>query len=64
MCFNEQSKCKVRHEIVNINSNETLFYPFVLKQVNVVVVLTISMILMQKYVFLMFLKIQISMFLI
>ena len=31
MCFNEQSKCKVRHEIVNINSNEPLFYPFSIK---------------------------------
>ena len=46
-------ECKVRPEIVNVNSNEHEFYPLVLKQVNVVVVVTISMIHMQKFVFLM-----------
>ena len=52
-------KCKVRPEIVNVNSNEPLFYPFSIKtsKVNVVVVVTMSMIPMQKYVFLMLLKI-------
>ena len=37
-------KCKVRSEIVNIDSNEPFFILLVLKQVNAVVVVTISMI--------------------
>ena len=53
---NQESK--VRPEIVNVNSNESAFYPFsIKKQVNAVVVVTISMILMQNCVFLMLLKI-------
>ena len=43
--------CKVRPEIINVNSNEPEFYPLVL--VNVVAVILILMIHMQKYVFLM-----------
>ena len=39
--------CKVRPEIINVNSNDPVFYPFT------VVAVTISMIHMQKYVFLM-----------
>ena len=31
MCFNEQSKCKVRAEIINVNSNEPSFYPYSVK---------------------------------
>ena len=47
-------ECKVRPEIVNVNSDEPVFYILlVLKQVNAVVVVTISMIRMQKCVFLM-----------
>ena len=42
-------ECKVRPEIIDVNSDETVF--LVLKQVNTVVALTISMIHMQKYVF-------------
>ena len=57
-------KCKVRPEIVNVNSNEPLFFLLLLKQVNVVVVVIISMISMQNCVFLMLLKIEISKFLI
>ena len=41
-------ECKVRPEIVNINSDEP-----VLKQVNVVVVVTMSMVHMKKLVLLM-----------
>ena len=48
---------RVRPEIVNVNSNEPLFYLLVLKQVNVMVVVTILMIPMQNCVFLMLLKI-------
>ena len=40
--------CKVRPEIINLNSNELAFYLLVLKQVNVRATVTISMILMQK----------------
>ena len=31
MCIDEQSKCKVRFEIVNIGSNDPIFYPFSIK---------------------------------
>ena len=31
-------KCKVRREIVNVNSDEPMYFPLVLKQVNLVVV--------------------------
>ena len=44
---------KVGPEIFNVNSNEPVFYPLVLKQVHVVAVVIILMIHMQKYVFLM-----------
>ena len=42
-------ECKVRPEIININSNEPLFYP--LSSGNVMVVAMILMIHMQNYVF-------------
>ena len=52
-------ECKVRLQIVNVNSDEPIFYfiRLVLKQVNAVVVVTTSMIHLQKYVILMLLKI-------
>ena len=46
----KNQECKVRPEIINVNSNVILL---VLKQVNVVAVVIILMIHMQKYVFLM-----------
>ena len=49
-------ECKVRPEIVNVNRNEPVLYLLVLKQVNAVVVVTISFISMQNCVFLMLLK--------
>ena len=42
-------ECKVRPEIININSSEPLFYP--LSSGNVMVVAMILMIHMQNYVF-------------
>ena len=57
--------CKARPEIINVNSNNPVFYPFsikviilyftllVSKQVNVVAIVIILMIHMRKYVFLM-----------
>ena len=47
----KNQECKVRPEIINVNSNEPVFYPLVLKQVNVAAVVIILMIRMQKYVF-------------
>ena len=44
-------ECKVRPEIVNINSDDPVFSLLVLKQVNAVVVVIISMTHMQKCVF-------------
>ena len=41
-------ECKVRAEINNVNSDESDFIPLVLKQVNAVVVVIISMNHMQK----------------
>ena len=50
-------KRKLRPEIINIKSNESSFYPYsVKKKVNIKVVVTISMIYMQNYVFLILLK--------
>ena len=45
-------ECKVRPEIISINSNNPMFYPFRLKVSNVVVIVIILMIHMQKFVFL------------
>ena len=44
-------ECKIRPEIVSVNSKEPLFFLLVLKQVNAMVVVTISMIHMQKCLF-------------
>ena len=57
MYFNEQSRIKVRPQIVNVNSEEPIFFPLVLKQVNVMVIVIISMNPMQNCVFPTLLKI-------
>ena len=46
-------ECKVRPQIVNVNGNDPVFFLLVLKQVNAVVVATISIIHAQNCVFLM-----------
>ena len=46
-------ECKTRPQVVNVNGAEPLFFHLVLKQLNVVVVVIISMNHMQKFVFLM-----------
>ena len=46
-------KCKARSEIVDVNSNNPIFYPFSIKKVNVVAIVIILMIHMQEFVFLM-----------
>ena len=45
-------ECKVRQQIVNVNSDKPLLYPFSIKTINAVVAVTISMIHIQKGVFL------------
>ena len=52
----KNQKWKVRPKNVNVNSNEPIFYPLVLKQINAVVLLMVLMTLMQNYAFLMWLK--------
>ena len=49
-------KYKVRPQIFNVNGDEAILYNLVLKQGNALVVVTISMIHMQSYVFLMLQK--------
>ena len=46
-------ECKTRPQVVNVNGDEPVFFHLVLKQVNVVVVVIILTIRMQKFVFLM-----------
>ena len=50
-------ECKVRPQIVNVNSEERLFFSFSIKTSKLVVVVIISMIHMQNCLFLMLLKI-------
>ena len=52
----KKQECKAWLQIFNVNSNEPCFILSVLKQVNVVVVATISMIYMQNCVFFILLK--------
>ena len=46
-------ECKTRPQVNNVNGDEPLLFPLVLKPVNVVVVVIILTIHMQKFVFLM-----------
>ena len=48
--MNNQER-RVRPQIANVNSKEPLFFLLVLKQVNAVAAATISIILMQNFVF-------------
>ena len=48
----KNQECKTRPEVININSNNPIFYPFSIK-INVVVIVIILIIHMQKLVFLM-----------
>ena len=50
----KNQECKTRSQVVNVNGDEPVFFShLVLKQVNVMVVVIISTIRMQKFVFLM-----------
>ena len=57
-------ECKVWLEIVNVNSNEPVSYPFSIKTIKCSGSVIISMIPMQNCVFLMLLRTLISKFLI
>ena len=46
-------ECKTRPQVVNANGDESVFFHLVLKQVNLLVVVIISIIRMQKFVSLM-----------
>ena len=46
-------QCKTRTQVVDVNGDEPVFFTLVLKQLNVVLVVIISIIRMQKNVFLM-----------
>ena len=48
--------CKIRPQVVSVNGDELAFFHLVMKQVNVVVAVIISIILMQTFVFLMLQK--------
>ena len=48
-------ECKIRSEIININSNEPLFYSYSINM-NTLLISLISLIHMQSYVLLMLLK--------
>ena len=54
--------CKLRQKIININSNEPSSYPYRLKYVNAAVIVIISIIHMQNYVFLMLVKTWMNVF--
>ena len=45
-------ECKLKSEIINVTSNNPMFYPFSVK-INVVAIVIILMIHMQEFVFLM-----------
>ena len=46
-------ECKRRPQVVNVNGDEPVLFPFIIKTINLVVVVIISTICMQKFVFLM-----------
>ena len=47
-------ECKTRPQVVNVSGDEPVFFPFSIKTSKFVVVVIISTICMQKFVFLMF----------
>ena len=61
--MNNQER-KIRPEIINLNTNEPLFYPYSIKIKNAKAVVIQSMIHMLKYVFLTTLKTQMLKYLI
>ena len=51
----KNEECKIRPKIINVNSNNPIFYPFSIK-INVVVIVIMLIIHTQKFVFLMLQK--------
>ena len=48
----KNQECKTRPRIINVNSNNPIFYPFSIKISNVVVTVIILIIHMKKFLFL------------
>ena len=48
----KNQECKTRPQVINVNSNNPIFYPFSIKQVNVVVIVIILTISIPKFAFL------------
>ena len=46
-------KCKTRPQVVNVNGDEPVFFPFIIETINAVAVVVMLIIRMQKFVFLM-----------
>ena len=51
-------ECKIRTEIINLNTNQPMFYPYSIKKIHPKAAVTQSMTYMLKYVFLTKLKTQ------
>ena len=49
-------ECKIRTEIINVNTNEPIFYPYSIKIINAKAVVILLMTHMLKYVFLILFK--------
>ena len=46
-------ECKTRPQVVNVNGDEPVFFPFIIETINAVAVVVMLIIRMQKFVFLM-----------
>ena len=46
-----KQECKTRPQVVNVNGDEPVLFPFSIEKLNVVVVVIILIIRMQKFVF-------------
>ena len=57
-------ECKARSEIINVNTNKPIFYPYSIKIISAEAVVIQSMIHMLKYVYLTTLETQMSKYLI
>ena len=49
----KNQKCKTRPQVVNVNGDEPVFFPFIIETINAVAVVVMLIIRMQKFVFLM-----------
>ena len=49
----KNQECKTRPQVVNVNEDEPVFFPFIIETINAVAVVVMLTIRMQKFVFLM-----------